>query len=316
MTTCEFLIDDRQGNVYSVPIEQAKWTTVRVGAPGRLEFTYLRGSGIDIETGYVARLDIDGQTVFYGYVFSVRHQQHEQRRVVAYDQMRYMLFEETYVFQNKTASQMLRMMAEDVGLSLGEIEDTGYVMNLAQENKKLLDIAYEALNTTLTSTRKLYTLYDDGGALCLKSLESMRTDLFLGDQSLVAGYDYETSIDEDTYNRVKIVKKNEQTGRWEVFIHQDSQNIARWGTLQLYQVAEETAGDAQIDSRAGALLKLKNRETQSLSLTGLGDLRARAGAGIYIGIKDEGIDSWFVIDEADHTFKDGLHEMKVKLKVV
>ena len=46
-------------------------------------------------------------------------------------------------------------------------------------------------------------------------------------------YDYESSIDENTYNRIKLVYDNEDAGKREVYIAQDSSNINRLSLIHI-----------------------------------------------------------------------------------
>ena len=69
-------------------------------------------------------------------------------------------------------------------------------------------------------------------------------------------YDYESSIDENTYNRIKLVYDNEDAGKREVYIAQDSSNINRWGILQYFDALQRRkTGEAKAD----ALLQLYNK---------------------------------------------------------
>ena len=63
----------------------------------------------------------------------------------------------------------------------------------------------------------------------------MKSDYIIGEKSLMTNYSYNTSIDSQTYNSIKLVRPNKETGKSDVFIRKDSDTIARWGLLQLYQ---------------------------------------------------------------------------------
>ena len=43
----------------------------------------------------------------------------------------------------------------------------------------------------------------------------------------------------DTYNRIKLVRKNEKSGRTDVYIHEDTETIRKWGLLQYYAEVDE-----------------------------------------------------------------------------
>ena len=85
-----------------------------------------------------------------------------------------------------------------------------------------------------------------GNGLALQRPEDMISPVVIGERSLLTEYEYKTDIDEQTYNSVKLARPNEDTGRWEVVIAEDSANIGQWGLLQLYQTVDEDVNDAQM----------------------------------------------------------------------
>lgn len=58
----------------------------------------------------------------------------------------------------------------------------------------------------------MYVLYDDFGKLCLKNLERMKVGLVI-DEETGENFDYESSIDSDTYNQIKLTYDNSDTGK-------------------------------------------------------------------------------------------------------
>src|SRR5690606_41605125 len=193
-----------------------------------------------IDPGAVVRVKSGKQNVFYGYVFTIERSQDDDVQVTAYDQIRYLLSNDTYVFSNATATQIIRKIAQDFGLKVGSLADTGYrIPSLVEDNQKLLDIICKALYLTLIATRQIYVFYDNFGSLVLQNANNMRVDIAIGDESLAYGYSHKRSIDDDTYNRIKLVQNNKNTKRREVYIAQDSANIAKWGRLQYIDVVDD-----------------------------------------------------------------------------
>lgn len=84
----------------------------------------------------------------------------------------------------------------------------------------------------------MYVLYDDFGQICLKNLERMKVGLII-DEETAQNFDYQSSIDTDTYNKVKLVYDNEKTGKREVYIAQDTSNMNKWGVLQYFDTIDE-----------------------------------------------------------------------------
>src|SRR5690606_39891179 len=110
---------------------------------------------------------------------------------------------------------------------------------LVEDNQTGLDVISKALDLTLIATGNIFVFYDRFGALTLTNAANMRVDVAIGDESLAYGFSYKRSIDDDTYNRIKLVQNNKNTKRREVYIAQDSANIAKWGRLQYIDVVDD-----------------------------------------------------------------------------
>lgn len=321
----QLLLDNKNGNVFDISelVTEVTWKSKRKGKASSLEFELLKDVNITINNGDVISFKVDSNNVFYGYVFENSGSKGPAVKVTAYDQMRYLLYNDTYVFTNKKASQIITQIAQDINLRLGTIEDTGFVIpSLLEDNKKLLDIMYSALEKTLLSTGQTYVLYDDFGTLTLKNINSMRQTVVISDDSNLGDYEWKNSIDSETYNRVKIVRDNKDTKGRDVYIEQDSSSIAKWGRLQYFHKADEKMNKAQIQEMCKATLKLKNRENKTLKLKDVvstdivEDLKLRAGAIVYLDIKEKGIKQYYLIEEAAHKFSKSNLIMDFDLKVV
>ena len=87
-------------------------------------------------------------------------------QITVYDQLYYLKNKDTYVYTNKTAADVIRMIAEDFQLNVGDLEDTGYTIgSRVEDNQTLFDIIQTALDETLKATSQMYVLYDDVGKL-------------------------------------------------------------------------------------------------------------------------------------------------------
>jgi len=129
-------------------------------------------------------------------------------------------------------------------------------------------------------------------------------------------HQYGRDIDADTYNRIKLYKDNQKTGKREVYLVQDSANIARWGVLQLYEAVDEEMNAAQINELLNRLAALKNREQRTLKLEAIGDIRVRAGMYLPVVIESLGINQPMMVDEVTHRFDGADHTMSITLKVI
>lgn len=320
----ELLLDNKDGKVWDISdiASDVSWKTTRIGRPGSLEFTLVRGGIFQAKDFKINNGDIvsfrDGDAkVFYGYVFKITEGDEEAVKILCYDQIRYLLSSDTYAFTGATAADVLRRIAGDFGLKLGRVDDTGYrIPSLLEDNQKLIDIICKALDLTLINGGRNYFLYDDFGGLSLRESESMLLEFVVGDRSLMTGYGAERSIDSDTYNRVKLYRDNKKSGKRDTYIAQDSASMARWGVLQLSQSVDENMNEAQISDLLNSLITIKNRETRTLKVDAIGDVRVRAGCYVPIVIGERGINQPFLVDSCTHRFDGGDHTMTLELKVI
>lgn len=320
----EVLIDKKDGRVWDVSeiTEGMTWSTVRVGKSSSVDFSLIL-SGIfqersfTVNNGDIIRIRKDHVNVFYGYVFSVKQNRDQAISVKAYDQVRYLLNKDTYVFRNVTASEIIRQIADDFNLRVGRIDDTGYrIPSMVEDGQTLLDIIEKANTYTMSATGRFFVFFDDFGELSLRDVSGFEAGFYIGDESLLTDYDYSQDIDNSTYNRIKLYRDNEETGKRDLYVAQDSANIARWGVLQLYESADENMNAAQINELLMQLSQLHNREQQKLKLTCVGDMRVRAGMYLPIVIESLGINQSMMIDEAKHSFNGADHTMTLTLKVI
>ncbi|MGG4449658.1 XkdQ/YqbQ family protein [Brevibacillus porteri] len=320
----EVLIDNKDGNVWDISniVTDITWKTNRIGSPGSLEFTLIKGAiyqdvSFKVKNGDIVRFRYNDQNVFYGYVFSIDGGRDESVRIKCYDQIRYLLNKDTYVFAKVTATDIIQRIADDFNLKTGQISGTTYVIpTMVEDNQTLLDIIDKALIYTLQNTGANYVLYDDFGALALRNVEELLVDFIIGDNSLMTNYIMKSSIDQDTYNKVKLYKDNKDTGKREVYIAQDSANEDAWGTLQLTQSVDEDKNDAQINALLNSLITIKNRESKSLQVEAIGDVRVRAGCYVPISISEYDIRQPFLVDTATHRFDGDDYMMTLDLKVI
>jgi len=308
--------DPGSGTIHDITpiVSGAKWKTVRRGTAGSFTLTALPSS-VKWDHGGIIRVKSGGRGLFYGYVFKISAKSDGMTDITAYDQLRYLKNKNTYVFANKKASEIIREICEDFKLKTGSIPDTGYVIpSMTEDGSELFDIMLKALDHTLVNTGRMYFLWDDFGALSVSEVSDGKLDIMLGDGSLATDYSYESSIDGETYDQIKLVRDNKDTGKRDLYLFKDSSNIARWGLLQYFEKVDKDMNAAQITQRGNQLLELHNRPQRTFSVEGLSDLRVRAGKMIFVQIKALGINQYFLIEEAEHDIIGGT--MKIKLKAV
>lgn len=303
---------------YAETVKELELTTNRFDSPGKLSFTCIEDGPIRIPEGSSVELTVDGIKMFKGYVFTIERNKDGETSYVAYDQLRYLKANASYVFENMTLGQIVQQIASEFGLATGTLEDTGYVFPyLIKENEGCLDIIFGALAQTIIQTGKIFVFYDDAGMLTLTEAKKLLAATLVGDGSLVTDYSYKRDIDSDTYNRVKLVRKNEESGRTDVYIHEDTETIKKWGLLQYYDQVDENLNEAQIDEMCRQYLQYYNRVLQTITLDAVGVAGIRAGSivAVRIGaIEDLEHTRLLLAEKVTHSFEADDHTMEIEVK--
>ena len=303
---------------YTDVIQKAELTTNRFDSPAKLAFTCLEKSGIGIAEGSSVELSVDGIKMFKGYVFTAERNRDGDVAYVAYDQLRYLKANASYVFEAMTLPQIIQQIAADFNLTCGTLEEPGYSFPcLIKENVSCLDIIFDALAETIIQTGKIYVFYDNAGALSLTEARNMYSTVLLGDGSLVTDYTYKRDIDSDTYNRVKLVRPNKDTGRADTYVHEDTETIGKWGLLQYYDQVDENLNEAQIDQMCAQYLQYYNRVLQTLTIEAIGVPGLRAGMIIPVrfgDINDLSVSRLLLAEKVTHTFEADDHTMSIEVK--
>ena len=309
------LLIQHGGKVFSPIVQEGiTWQTERKGCPGQLQFKVIKDDIISFQEGDSVRLKVNGANVFYGFVFKKKRGRDGIITVTAYDQLRYLKNKDTYVYENKTASEFIQMVAADFKLQTGSVENTGFkIASRIEENTSLFDMIQNALDLTLENRKTMYVLFDDFGKITLKSLGNMQLNLVI-DEETGENFDYTSSIDDQSYNKIKLTYDNEDTGKREVYIAQDGKNINQWGVLQHFDTLQKGENGK---AKAEALLSLYNKKTRNLSIKGaFGDTRVRAGSLVVVmlNLGDMQAKTFMLVEKCKHEFKESQHTMDLTLR--
>ncbi len=303
------------------PLDGVRLIRADDGVPSRLEFQCVP-ENVDIKEGNAIQFKVNGTAIFHGFVFTIERRPNDEMKITAYDQLRYLKNKDVIVYQNMTATDLVKQICDDYGLKVGELDNTQYKIPLrVEDNKTLVDIINYALTQTLIYTEKhdLYHLYDDAGKIMLKHIDQMQLDVYVDAESM-QDYTYRTSIDRDTYDVVKVVreapgeqgKKLVRTG-----LVVDEDHIKEWGHLQYLLRPDNKTVNAM--DRAKRIMTLKNRKTREIRLKGvLGDVRVRGGSMIFLVMDfgDVQLKNYMMVTNVTHTFNEGLHTMDLDVYYV
>ena len=125
-------------------------------APAKLTFKVFKDKVLNITEGDLVNLWVNGEFVFVGYIFEKKRSKDNFIEVTAYDQCRYLKSEGYYVFDGtKTASELIKALAEDLGLKLGDISQTVYKIKRIFDGKTYQDIILTMLKETSVYSPKI-----------------------------------------------------------------------------------------------------------------------------------------------------------------
>ncbi|MEG2521248.1 MAG: M23 family metallopeptidase [Anaerovoracaceae bacterium] len=301
-----------QNDKIYAPVVKGKITIERQRklSPDTMKLEVLNDDVIHINVGNPIAFRYQENKVFYGYIFKIETSDSEVLKLTCYDQIRYLKAKDTLIYKNKTYSDLVKMIAKDHGLKVGSIESTK-TKKTAIEETTLLDMLLNISSEETLKTGKIYNLFDDFGKLTLKSLEKMFVPILI-DSDTSGGFNYSTSIDSNTYNKVKLAFDNKKTGEREVKVFNDETSQSKYGVLQYYEKLDST--EAVIKEKGKVLLKNHRWPEKKLSIKNcFGDIRVRGGSSLLIGItpikkKQEGL---FIVEKVTHTFEHGYHMMDI-----
>lgn len=302
------------GRVFSPPVEEEiKIEWERTGSPGKMTFTTIKSPNMSFSEGDVVRFYYDNKPVFQGYVFTKKRDREGKIEVTCYDQIRYLKNKYTYVFEKKTATQIIKALCKDFGLKTGSMDNTAYVIpSIAEENKAALDIVLDVLEDTLLNTGNMYVLYDNFGELTLKNVSNMTSNTLI-DKETAENFDYSSSIDDETYNSIVLYYKGDDE-KIKLYTASNASTIKQWGTLRYFEeVKNPTIGQ----NKANSLLKLYNKKTRELKITGaFGSTNVRGGTliPVKLNLGDIVTNNFMLVEKVTHKFDKDHYTMDLTLE--
>lgn len=307
------------GTLFEPPVKSGvKIEWERTGSPGKLTFTTVKiGSGSKTNMGFSEGDPVcfyyDNKPIFMGYVFTKKRDRQHHIEVTCYDQLRYLKNKFSYVFEKKTATQIIKALCADFNLKTGTMENTAYVIPaVAEENKSAMDIALDVIEETLTNTGNMFVLYDSFGKLTLKNATNMICNQLIYEES-AENFDYSSSIDDETYNSVVLYYKGDDD-KIQVFSASNKTRINEWGTLRYF---EEVKNKTIAQNKANSLLKLYCKKTRELKITGaFGNTEVRGGTliPVKLDLGDIITNNFMLVEKVVHNFDNDHYTMDLTLE--
>ena len=311
------------GDIQEPPLEgDVTWETERKSSPGKLTCTIPKSSGLSFQEGdYIEFRQYNPKTynydcIFYGRVFTKQRNSDQLIKVTAYDNLRFLKNKYTAIYEDKKASEIGTNGLDTAKLPYKkeDISDTNYVISsLTEDEQTMFDIIQDAIDLTVYSTTTLYVLWCDGiGNIHLNDAAELKKDIII-DNETAGDFDYTSSIDENTYNKIYLYYDNDETNKREEYIAQDNNHINEWGTLKY---SESINTNVNADDKVKKLLELYNIKTRKLKISkAFGDVNCRAGCSVIVKLNlgDIIVSHYMMIEKATHKFTNGLHTMDLTL---
>lgn len=271
-----------------------------------------RKAAIKIEEGDLLTFRVDGVLRFLGIVFSQTISSDGNLSVTAYDSNVYLAkSNDTRIFTNKKASDIIRIIARDFDIPLGDVADTGYVIPyLRLSNRTLRDMVLAALKITRHQTGKRFFISNVAGRLTLTEGAKKYPRYVFRDRENLISATYTRSI-EDTKTQVKVIggKKGKET----VVVVKDAEKRNKYGVLQALEVMDDSATASQVKQRASTLLKEQSSVDERLSIEVLGVADVDIGTPVYVQNDMTLTSSGYYVTTVSHNHSGGLHTMTLDL---
>lgn len=306
----------QDGTVYDITqaISSIRWGGDIRQAARKLEVDFAVSRDVkipkyNVPLGSLLLLSSNDVELLRGVAFDNQKSTNGTYTAVSYDHLIYLLRSQgTYIFRGVSADNILRKLCSDFGVPVGNIPDTGVVLNkLVLRGMTIYDMCVIALTETTKLNGKKYMLRMREGKLDLieKSRQAVRWLISEGSNLISASYSESLN---DMKNKILIVGDKDQI----IAQVQDDNLIKMYGILQgLKQESDITSGEAQ--TMAANLLKELGKITRLAGLECLGIDDVEAGTAIEVKESITGLTGTFYVDTDDHTIQNGSHTMSLKL---
>lgn len=311
------IIKGEQGYDVTQLVEQVSWKGRKGSSSRTLTVTLIDDDGykharseIDVEQGHQCIFSYDGTELFRGIIMSQTQTNKKKLQFTAYDNGIYLANnKDTFVYENKTASDVFRDCCTRFGLPMGEVASCSYkIPELTKSKTTAFDAIADALSLDFDATGIRHYISSSKGKLNLLTRRENIMQWVIEVGQNITTYSYTRSI-EDIKTRVKMVSKEGTT----IAEKSNAALEKKIGIFQEIDQPDESLTTAQVNDLIASILEEKSTPERTLSVEALGIAEVISGIGVYIIIPELGISRTFYVDEDTHTFADNKHTMTLKL---
>ena len=297
--------------------ERVKWHGRKGSSARTLSATLIDDDGyqharseIEVEQGCQCILFYNGEELFRGIIMSQAQNSKKKLTFTAYDNGIYLANnKDTFVYENKTASDIFRDCCKRFGMPVGEVSECSYrIPELTKAKTTAFDAIADAMSLDFGATGIRHYVSSSKGKLSLLTRRENILQWVIETGANLTSYTYSRNI-EAIKTRVKIISR-EGTTLAEKSLPSLEKKV---GILQGVEQPDESLSKAQVDDLIESILNEKSTPKRSLSLEAVGIPEVISGIGVYIIIPELGLSRTFYVDEDTHIFEDGKHTMSLTL---
>ncbi len=314
---CLILVKEEKYYDITQLVEQIQWKGRKGSSCRTLNATLIDDDGyqharshIDVEQGNQCLFYYDGVELFRGIIMTQTQNNSKKMTFTAYDNGIYLANnKDTFVYENKTASEIFRDCCTRFQIPIGEVAECTYkIPELTKSKTTAFDTIADALSLDFDATGIRHYITSDKGILNLTTRRENILQWVIEVGQNISNYTYSKSI-ESIKTRVKMVSKEGTT----IAEKSNSELEKKIGIFQEIEKPEESLTTAQIKDMVNSILNEKSTPERTLSLEAIGIIEVVSGIGVYVIIPELELSRTFYVDDDTQTFQDNLHKISLKL---
>ncbi|MCX4265204.1 MAG: hypothetical protein OSJ64_00050, partial [Firmicutes bacterium] len=248
----QLLLIDKTGQGLDISqlVEQISWRGRKGSSSRTLNVMLIDDDGykharsdLDVEQGQQCIFNYNGEELFRGLIMRQTQSNKKRLTFTAYDNGIYLANnKDTFVYENKTASEIFRDCCTRFGLPVGEVAECSYkIPELTKSKTTAFDAIADALSLDFDATGVRHYVSSSKGKLSLLTRRENILQWVIEVGQNLSGYSFSKSI-ENIKTRVKIVSK-EGTALAEKANEAIEEKI---GIFQEVEQSDESRTEAQV----------------------------------------------------------------------